>query len=70
MSRNSRCNFAPTGVIAGPWVNCMVIFTRLPERSTDPSMTPSAFNSLAISGRVFVLFLTYELRSRKSHSDC
>src|SRR5277367_3944231 len=35
----------------------MMIFTRLPERSTDPSMTPSVFNSFAISGKVLVLFL-------------
>src|SRR5882762_5926394 len=35
----------------------MVIFTRLPERSTDPSMTASVFNSLAISGKVLVLSL-------------
>src|SRR5882762_10032594 len=35
----------------------MVIFTRLPERSTDPSVTASVFNSLAISGKVLVLSL-------------
>src|SRR2546426_6692780 len=44
--------FSPKVPAVAASINCAVTRTRLPERATVPSTTPSTFNSRAISGSV------------------